>query len=84
MKLFNIQNTKEFFEQVLHCDGEVHVLEVDGSERDLKAMAGYMIDEGLAERMAGIPEINLTIQKSSDANYLLGYAMGMGRERICA
>lgn len=84
MKFFNIQNTREFYERVLRCSGEIHEIDRNGTERDLKSVAGYLIDTGVADQMKGIPEINLIIQKPADMDILFSYALGMGRERFCA
>ena len=84
MKFFNIQNPQEFYESVLRCEGEIHEIDADGSERDLKAMAGYLIGSGRTEQMKGIAEINLRVQDPADMNALFAFALGMGRERIFA
>lgn len=79
MKFFGISNTGEFFDRVLRCKGEVHVIEADGTEKDLKQMAEYMTRNGLASNLRGISEIDLRIQKPSDIDVLFSYAMEMGR-----
>ena len=84
MKFFNIQNTEEFLGRVQRCTGKVQTVEPDGSVKDLKATAEYLIRTGLAKRMKGIDEINLIIENSSDMDIFFSYALGMGRERICA
>ena len=61
MKFFDIQNTREFYENILRCSGEIRQIEADGSERDLKAMAGWLIGSGMADRLKGIREIDLRI-----------------------
>ena len=84
MKFFNIQNTEEFLSRVQRCSGKVQTVEPDGSVKDLKATAEYLIRTGLAQRMKGIDEINLVIESPADMDSLFSYALGMGRERICA
>ena len=84
MKFFNIQNTHEFYENVLRCEGEIHEIDANGNERDLKAMAGYLIGSGRTEQLNGIAEINLRVQNPADMNSLFAFALGMGRERIFA
>ena len=84
MKFFNIQNTEEFLSRVQRCNGAVHSVEADGTVRDLKETAGYLIRTGLASQMKGIDEINLIIEKNTDMEILFSYALGMGREKICA
>ena len=77
MKFFGISNTSEFFNRVLRCNGEIHVIEADGTEKDLKSMAEYMTKNGLAAQMKGFPEINLKIEKPADMDILFSYAMEM-------
>ena len=84
MKFFNIQNTEEFLRRVQSCSGEVHSIEADGREKDLKRAAEYLIHSGMAARMKDIDEINLIIEKPADMAILMNYAMGMRREKICA
>lgn len=84
MKFFNIQDTEEFLSRVQQCSGRVQMVEPDGSMKDLKKTAEYLIRTGLAKRMKGIDEINLTIECPADMDILFTYALGMGRERICA
>lgn len=83
MKFFNIPNTEEFLRRVQGCCGEVHSIEADGKEKDLKGTAEYLINSGIAAQMKGIDEINLIIEKPADMDFLFSYALGMGRERIC-
>lgn len=84
MKFFDIRKPREFYERVLRCSGDIREIGTDGTQRDLKSMAEYLIETGMADRMMGIPEINLSIQKPSDIDVLFNYALSMGRERICA
>ena len=77
MKFFGISNTSEFFKRVLRCDGEIRVIEADGTEKDLKSMAEYMTKNGLAAQMKGFPEINLKIENPADMDILFSYAMEM-------
>lgn len=79
MKFFDISNTGEFFNRVLRCSGEIHTIEPDGSEKDLKSMAEYLTRTGMASQMKGFKEINLKIQKPADIDILFSYAMEMGR-----
>ena len=84
MKFFNIQDTEEFLNRVLRCSGEIYSTGADGTEKDLKRTAEYLIKSGIAARMKEIDEINLIVEKPSDMDLLMSYAMGMRRERICA
>ena len=84
MKFFNIQNTEEFLERVQRCSGKIRSVDEDGTVKDLKETAEYLIRTGLAKRMKAIDEIDLRIEDNSDMDILFSYALGMGRERICA
>ena len=77
MKFFGVSNPNEFFRRVLRCDGGIHVVEADGTERDLKSMAEYVIKNGLAPQMKGFSEINLRIERPADMDILFSYAMEM-------
>ena len=37
-------------------------------------MAGFLIQSGMAGRIGSIPEINLSVEKSSDVRKLMNYA----------
>ena len=82
MKLFNIQDTRDFYETVLHCSGDIYEVQEDGCERDLKATAKYLIDAGIADKMKGIEDINIKIYRNEDFGKLFSYASRIGRERI--
>lgn len=84
MKFFNIRDAREFYERVLRCSGEVHEVRKDGTERDLKSVAKFMIDSEMADHMTDLSQIDLKVEESADAEQLMRYALGMGRERICA
>ena len=77
MTIFGISNARRFFEKVASCTGNVYTTDSEGKQQDYKALAGYLIQTGMAGCIGTIPEINLTVEKPSDVRLLLNYAVEM-------
>lgn len=79
MKLFNIPNAERFLRKVMACSGSARFIEADGKVSDLKAMAQSLIQSGMASRIGGIDEIDLSLEDHADAIMLMNYAAEMNR-----
>ena len=77
MKIFRISNARRFFEKVASCTGGVYATDAEGHQQDYKALAGYLIQSGMAGNIASIPEVDLTVEKPSDVRMLLEYMVQM-------
>lgn len=84
MKLYNITNAAEFLNRVLACRGMVYAVEADGRAHDLKALAQYLISSNMADKIDGIREIDLAVEKPADRALLLNYVAGMKLNRKTA
>ena len=84
MKLYNIPNARRFMEKILECTGRIYKREADGSAQDMREMAQYLINSGMADQITGIQEIDLVIESVDDMVILLNYAAGMHYERRAA
>ena len=82
MKVYNISNARSFFERVLKCTGSVYSLDASGNRTNLKDMAEYCIDSGMAGQMRGIDEMDLSFERDEDLMSLMRFAMQMGREEV--
>ena len=79
MKLYNIDNAEGFFKRVLRCSGDVYGVDAVGRRTDLKKMAEYCIHSGAAKSLRGIDEIDVRVEKDSDAMDMMRFAMEMNR-----
>ena len=77
MIFYNIPNAGQFFSRVLACRGDVFARGADGQTRNLKDMAEYCIQTGIAESMSGIREIDVKAANPADAQSWIQYAMQM-------
>ena len=71
-------------QKILECTGRIYKREADGSGRDMREMAQYLIDSGMADQITSIREIDLVIENVDDMVMLLNYAAGMHYERKAA
>lgn len=83
MKIFNIPNAGCFLRKVMTCSGSARCVQADGASTDLKEMARFLIQSGMADRIGHIDEINLTLEDHADAIMLMNFAAEMNRaERV--
>lgn len=75
MKVYNIQNSRDFFEQLTACRGTVELVNKDG--RHLTLIDGPLApDELLMTYFQGaIKEMELIFQEQEDCSRILNYLM---------
>ena len=66
MKLYNIPSARRFMEKILECTGRIYKREADGSAQDMRELAQYLINSGMADQITGIQEIDLVIESVDD------------------
>ena len=77
MKLYNIPSAGKFLRKIANCQGEVRCVKPDGEITDLKAMARFLIQSGMADQLGGIREIDVRLEDQSDAILLMNFAAQM-------
>lgn len=78
MKIFNIQNTRRFFERLSECEGDIEIVNeegmhlslFDGDRKNLNILATTYVD-------GNINAIELYFQKSKDALMFLEFLASM-------
>ncbi len=81
MKLYNISNVRQFLDAVLECDGKVSMVNTDGEKQNLKDMAHYLINTGMADKVDRIPELSVEVDSTSDGATLLYFAAHMYKKK---
>ena len=77
MKLYDIPSAGRFLRKIAGCKGEVRCAKPDGEITDLKSMARFLIQSGMADQLGGIREIDVRLEDQSDAVMLMKFAAQM-------
>ena len=71
MKLFNIDDSKEFFNVVNECKDKVELVNKDGSRIDLRSK----LTQNILSIEDHFPELQLAFHNREDLSKMLAYAM---------
>jgi len=77
MKLYNISSPEKFLRKVLSCTGRAYCVQSGGQPTDLKELARFLINSGMANQLDGIREIDLRLENQDDAVMLMDFAAQM-------
>lgn len=72
MELFNIENSKEFFNVVNECTGKVELVRKDGTHLNLNSK----LTQNILSIEEKFDDLKLAVHDHADVMRLLSYAMG--------
>jgi hypothetical protein len=79
MTIYNLTDFSRFFHFVLGCKGNVWYIDKHGAPRDLKELAAYTLNTGIADRVSSIDRLEVQAECGEDSNRLLRYMISAGR-----
>ena len=75
MKIYNIRNSRSFFERLAECSGKVEIIGQNGEIVDFSEKGEKFAGSTLSCYSGFIPSIELRFQYPEDMDDMLGYIM---------
>ena len=75
MKIYNIRNSRSFFEKLAECRGKVEIIGQNGEIVDFSEKGEKFAGSALSCYSGFIPSIEVRFQYPEDLNNILGFVM---------
>lgn len=79
MKIYNIRKSKDFFNRLSGCEGEVEIISEDGKAVKFTGSKERFWESELSCFDGTIPQIEVKFQKTEDLNRIISFVMNERR-----